>query len=485
MNRALETLFTISLGSVGLFIFGQWIGGIQRITPDLLSIILLGMAGWHLKIGRGFMGAPNTEISVKTVMAFVGVCLLSMMTSPYAIFGQPSAYVQMGMMILVAGLFWATDFILSRRPKLLEHLIRFSVIVCGIVAWIGIGQFLTILTTGQYSPFEFSFMNDFAGGVVWYSASSAEEHRINSIMPEPALLGMLLSIPFGLVLIRLGLLGKALSARSRPLMPIWAAVGISSALLVCGSSLAYIEVIVVFVTIFIFGIRRINKTLLLKYLSISVVGFSVVAFVASKPILARVEPLVDQDIAAILANATLSALAANLYVTTVNVEDDPLFGAGIGAHQTTYKSLIGSDFFNGDERLADMSLNSDTAASLFMRLLSETGFIGLLSYGFVVWRIMFHSYKSIKGAVYNDMKAAEADTVILVSLFSASAATVSFCFIRLGNYYFPAMWIMLSILNCSSSILGGQNPAPLRPFNRQAGVPYGLAQARSSARSRL
>jgi len=249
MNPLVKALFTASLGSYGLFIFGQYVGGVQRITPDLVCLVLLGAFGWSLKLSRRYIGSPTTGTTIRAILVFIGVAVVSAIDSPYGF--QSSSFVQIGMMTLVTGLFWTTDFIVSRQRNALAKLCRFMVVVCGIIGWIGIFQFLTIRLTGQPAPFDFYFMNDVAGGTVWYQVDGSGNYRVNSIMPEPSLLGLLLAIPFGLVLVRAGLLGRALSDKSRSLIPTWAAIGVSVAILLSGSSLAYFDAFVSFITIFL------------------------------------------------------------------------------------------------------------------------------------------------------------------------------------------------------------------------------------------
>lgn len=366
-------------------------------------------------------------------------------------------------MTLVIGIFWSVDSVLRDFPQALTKASSFLVQICGIVSWIGAAQFLTIELTDQYQPFDFSFMNDFAGGQVWYSAAGQESKRINSIMPEPALLGMLLSFSLGLILIRLGLLGKTLARELEKIVPTWAACGILAALLMCGSSLAYAEVIVIFLVVFFLGFRGIKPRLLVKYALAAAIGLAIIVTVAERPIESRLQPLLDQDLAAILENATLSSLAANVFVMANNLQSNLLLGSGIGAHMIVYNNIIDADFFSGNTFLADLQLNADTAASLLIRLLSETGIVGTCAYLALLAVIVVPAFKNIRRALAGASNEARLEQAILAGLLASAVGTIVHCLLRLGNYYFPPLWMLLAVINCSDRLLASCLSTPLRP----------------------
>jgi hypothetical protein len=75
------------------------------------------------------------------------------------------------------------------------------------------------------------------------------------------------------------------------------------------------------------------------------------------------------------ANATTFAMVTNGYVAWRAFEKSPIIGNGLGTHATSYDKyspdIVNPHFFM-------WGLNRDDANSLFLRLLSETGLVGVL-----------------------------------------------------------------------------------------------------------
>jgi len=77
-------------------------------------------------------------------------------------------------------------------------------------------------------------------------------------------------------------------------------------------------------------------------------------------------------------NLSTYALVSNLYVATNVFKESPVIGNGIGSHQLSHKKYIygltGIDSFSEDFQ----SFNSEDANSLFIRILSDLGLIGIV-----------------------------------------------------------------------------------------------------------
>ena len=81
----------------------------------------------------------------------------------------------------------------ARRPVLFAGYVRLSVIVLAMVSLIGIAQFVLANALGHPGILEFSFLNRWSGGNVWFNLGSVDGIvRANSIMQEPSALGMVL-----------------------------------------------------------------------------------------------------------------------------------------------------------------------------------------------------------------------------------------------------------------------------------------------------
>jgi len=84
-------------------------------------------------------------------------------------------------------------------------------------------------------------------------------------------------------------------------------------------------------------------------------------------------------------NQSTFAFFTNAQVACYSLMNNPLFGGGIGSHQVSYDKEIG-------KRIPDLELshpiNRKDAASMFLRLISETGLFGTLAFLFFIFK--FH-----------------------------------------------------------------------------------------------
>jgi hypothetical protein len=72
----------------------------------------------------------------------------------------------------------------------------------------------------------------------------------------------------------------------------------------------------------------------------------------------------------------------NAHVAFENFKEHPLFGTGMGSHQVAYEKY--SYTRTGEIRFKGTDLNSTDANSLFLRLMSETGLMGMLFFIIIV-----------------------------------------------------------------------------------------------------
>lgn len=83
---------------------------------------------------------------------------------------------------------------------------------------------------------------------------------------------------------------------------------------------------------------------------------------------------------------TIVSMASNFDVARQTLEKSPAFGSGIGGHESMYTRIFkGSPF----EKTWFYGLNQRSAHSLSIRILSEMGYIGFLSFIFFLWRTSF------------------------------------------------------------------------------------------------
>ncbi|KAF0135195.1 MAG: hypothetical protein FD145_21 [Candidatus Saganbacteria bacterium] len=92
---------------------------------------------------------------------------------------------------------------------------------------------------------------------------------------------------------------------------------------------------------------------------------------------------------------TAFASLSNAAISLMSFRDSPIFGFGLGSFENTYprymKNAIGVDIQKVNTGTIEMRLNYNDASSLFFRLLSETGLLGVLAYFIFIKR--FYLFK--------------------------------------------------------------------------------------------
>jgi hypothetical protein len=132
------------------------------------------------------------------------------------------------------------------------------------------------------------------------------------------------------------------------------------------------------------------------------------------------------------ANLSTFALASNTFVTARVLETHPLTGNGLGSHLLSHRSYIGdvpgvalfeSMILHGRQTMDQ--LNAADANSLFLRLLSETGLIGL---GLVI--VFIARYRAAPGG-----EAGAINRAVLVYFFAK--------LLRAGHYFSPEQFFFV------------------------------------------
>lgn len=138
---------------------------------------------------------------------------------------------------------------------------------------------------------------------------------------------------------------------------------------------------------------------------------------------------VEEDFHIDNTNNSSFVLYNNLHIAKKNLMKYPLFGTGLGSHETAFKkftltkSLIQYDF----------EFNVKDGNSLFVRLCTETGLLGL-SFIFI---IIFN------GFIYKTKKEVDADYHIIIS--HAILIFILLVLIRQGNYMLNGLTLMFLI----------------------------------------
>jgi len=128
------------------------------------------------------------------------------------------------------------------------------------------------------------------------------------------------------------------------------------------------------------------------------------------------------------ANFSTYALISNMFVTEQVFKNYPVFGAGLGSHPESHKLYISK--LSGQETFLDKgsnlaNLNAEDANSLFLRILSELGIVGI----FLVFFFMIKDYSSVTA---NSSIISRAILIYFIyKLF------------REGNYFSPEMYFFV------------------------------------------
>ncbi|QQT27811.1 hypothetical protein [Sphingobacterium spiritivorum] len=147
----------------------------------------------------------------------------------------------------------------------------------------------------------------------------------------------------------------------------------------------------------------------------------------------RVDDTMNSFITKDLTQANLSsyALLSNLFVALKSFESNPIFGNGIGSHLTSRELYLGGvKGISVFEEMGMDNLNAQDAGSLFIRLLSETGLLGLILFGY----FLYHFY------VKNDKEN------ILYQNSIISKGILIYFFAKLfreGHYFSPEMYFFV------------------------------------------
>jgi hypothetical protein len=171
--------------------------------------------------------------------------------------------------------------------------------------------------------------------------------------------------------------------------------------------------------------RKINfKIILILFLLIA--GFAYPLYSLNESIKIRVndsfEVLVEKDLTG--ANLSTYAFFSNAFVAVESIKSSPLIGSGLGAHiLTREKYLSNIDGIQGFEQ--HIFLNEKDANSLFLRITSDLGLIGI----FFTFLFLFKNYvsdKSINGII----------SKCILSYFICKL-------IRDGHYFSPEMYFFI------------------------------------------
>ena len=278
--------------------------------------------------------------------------------------------------------------------------------LCLIVSFIGLVQVISFLINFKYG-FDYTWIFNkwgfIKGGIVGI--------RVNSILAEPSQLGIVLS-PALFVSVRNLIRRKTLYFKR------WQSLLIVFIVILTTSTIAYFGLLLVI----LINTKSFKLRYILIGLIISIFGFFL-AYRNVNEFKLRVDAAkglwIDENFDIANTNNSSFVLYNNLHIAKKNLLKHPLFGTGLGSHETAFnrftltKSLIEYDF----------EFNIKDGNSLFIRLCTETGILGL---SFIILII-------IKGFIY---RVDEQNELLLTRKIISQSIFILLILvlIRQGNY---------------------------------------------------
>jgi hypothetical protein len=135
------------------------------------------------------------------------------------------------------------------------------------------------------------------------------------------------------------------------------------------------------------------------------------------------------------ANPSTNSLFANALVAYNSFKANPAFGSGLGSHKVSYEKYIG-DIRGDNSEYVDM-INREDAASLFLRLASETGLLGILLFFIFIFKFYISRKRDPTGYLWIISNAVLA--MFLLKLLRMGHYFVDGLFFFLWVYYFAKM----------------------------------------------
>ena len=282
-----------------------------------------------------------------------------------------------------------------------------------IFAIIQIFSFLIDFRTGYNFSWILNKWGFVRGGIIGF--------RVNSILPEPTYLATSLS-PAVYISIR-NLINK-----NTFIFSYFQSIVIILISILTTSTIGYLGILIsIILSLDFFRLRYIIFTVLISILVYNIAYNNVLDF--SERVNSAKGLWIDKDFTINNTNNSSFVLYNNLHIAKENLMNYPLFGTGLGSHETAFKkftltkSLIQYDF----------EFNIKDGNSLFIRLSTETGLFGL----FFIFIIIFN------GFIYKSNSQLETDYHMIIS--HAIFIFMVLVLIRQGNYMLNGLPFMFLI----------------------------------------
>ncbi len=399
------------------------------------------------------------------LLAFIAIALTGVAVSPFPadqLLGRAAIQI-FGIAVVATAAAIACTYIATspRADRLLGHYLLFI----SLLAVMALVQF-SINNTVRDQLVQFSFLN-FLGAEMWRTPGEiGPVFRAASAAIEPAHFARFIAPMIGAALLRTNLLASPHSIGISSFVPQWAAIAVLISAVATFSGLAIMLTLTIAIaTLYLIGqlrLKTIMAALLLGSLLVVAIGFISSAsfeefalkFASLSLIASNPEEIGNVDSEAISALAILS----NRAVAEASFSAHPLLGSGIGSHSLSYDELMPAHLSRLMSSMGLYGLNSEDAAGLFLKLLSEMGLSGVLAYLAIFVYPTVVAIKSIKKA----KKLPGADTspmlALLVAMTASLVGLLVIALARYGAYFEPTLWLQAGIVIGLSHRVNGLIP---------------------------
>jgi hypothetical protein len=445
----MAVLLALLFVTLPLDAFGRVVAGSLLTPADVVGAAIAVLTVERL-VTRRYRIDLRFDKSILAFVIFLLLGALSIIFSDDSVQIFTKGLVQIGGVSIMLLACIATMNEVVRRPVLFVGYIRLSVIVLAMVSLIGVAQFVLANALGHPGILEFSFLNRWSGGNVWFNLGSVDGMvRANSILQEPSALGMVLGTAAGVVLIRLGLRGHAHRDALRAVIPAWTAISILAGFVVTLSLIDFFLLLVVGGSLWV--VSRTISASAVAGLAVAAVLVGAVAYAAIASTLPQLsekldatESITSDDIQVKRAeDLSAIALAVNVAVMRANLSRDPMLGAGLGAHPVTYdRENPGLGRLPAD--IVTVGMNKEDAASLLVRLLSESGILGTLAF-ITGWMLAVTRARRLVVASISAQRPPDPFLSLAIGVTASMFGVGVACLARAPQYYAPWFWLPMAL----------------------------------------
>lgn len=449
LSVSVQLLYAVSPIQMLLIVVGTTL-----ISAGMILGALVGAVGLIL-LAHSYIGLSlNRDRPIIYAILFLGVGVLGTAMTPYGPPAVANGVVSLCAMLAMISMTLVVVRMLAHAPHLFRHLVRIMAISAGVMGLTVLLQFFIANVLQMPALFDLSALNALWGFRIWSPTVTTGFIRPRGLFLEPVYIAGFVGIASGVAMIRLGFLGSALRQSLVGIVPGWAAFSVVASQILSFSGTVYAALFVTFVAALASGTHLRWKSVA-KFVvgTLVAIGFATgLALQAGDIIVDRIADLiVFQQLADIDAlvpgdnpvNFTVMVLFSNAYVALQNLISNPLFGAGVGAHPFAYDALSFSipEIFEYGR-----GISSADSGALIIRLISETGILGTLTFSAAIFSAWYRSRRTILtlGREPN-IPGQNSFKAMAIGVSGAMIGVYAGFLIHIAHYYEPPFWTLFAL----------------------------------------